>query len=105
MNTPDDRLKELVEAHPDPNPPYDHPDDKLHLIDIPSSFSHSARFRLFRASVAGYVRDEPDDAYWPFLLDAIDRVLAWRETIPPHERFWFPDPPEPWPPRPGNTVP
>jgi hypothetical protein len=89
---PEARMRELIFGHPSSTPeglgplPY--------LIDPPGSvFSPTCRFVRFRdETLRPKIAERPGDPYLPRFLQAVEVVLAWREALSLHERFWRPDP-------------
>src|SRR5581483_868885 len=63
-----------------------------YLICGPSAFSSTARWLAFRdETLDPMIACHPDD---PFLKDyrrQVEAVLAWRDAIPPEQRFWKAD--------------
>jgi len=85
------RKARLILEHP-PTSPDHFPTPLSGLVDPPSPMASSAKLRDFRDRCAiPMMRSRPDDPNWPAFLQQVDIVLAWRETIPPEDRFWKPD--------------
>lgn len=83
-----ERLRELMWAQPSTMP------EGLtvaRLVNNPSAMASTARLRRFRDQVRACTVEDPEDPDWPKFLEAVEAVLAWRETITPHERFWQAD--------------
>lgn len=87
--TPAEKFQVLIE-HPDESPeivgilPY--------LIHPPGKLASTARWRDFRdRTLLPLIEARPEDPHLPLFLSQAEKVLAWRETIPPERRIWKAD--------------
>jgi hypothetical protein len=73
--------------HPDPTPP-----DLTNVLcyNPPSIFRSTARFMKLRDDLSRGAKDENTVKK----ILAVDRILAWRETVPRDRRFWAEDEPD-----------
>ena len=94
-----------MNANTDPLPPdrerkvrlfIEHPDecpeligDLSYLIHPPSKFSATASWIRFRdKTLLPMMERRPDDPNLPNFLRQVEKILAWRATVPPEDRFW-----------------
>lgn len=87
--TPDEKVQVLME-HPDESPeivgalPY--------LIHPPSKLASTERWRDFRdRTLLPLIEARPENPHLPLFLAQAEKVLAWRETIPPERCIWTAD--------------
>ena len=74
----------------------EHPDecpeligDLPYLIHPPSKFSATASWVRFRdRTLVPMMAYRPDDPNLPNFLRQVERILAFRATVPPEDRFW-----------------
>lgn len=77
-----------------------HPDESPKLIGVlpylihpPSRLSSTASWIAFRdRTLLPMMRSDPDDPNLPNFLAQVEKILAWRATVRPQDRFWRPDP-------------
>jgi len=80
-------LRELLFAHPSGVPA--DLGRLTYLIEVPGYMSSTARWVSFRElTLLPLIAHDPENPHWPLFLKAADDVLAWREAVPPHLRFW-----------------
>lgn len=73
-----------------------HPDESPELVgpvsgcvNPPSKFRSDAKWRHFRDTcVIPMIEANPDDPNWPLRLAQIEKILAWRASVPAEDRFW-----------------
>ncbi len=76
-----------------------HPDESPELVGVtsgcvnpPSRFRSDAKWIHFRDTcVVPMIEACPDNPNWPRYLAQIEKILAWRASIPVEDRFWKPD--------------
>jgi hypothetical protein len=60
-----------------------------YLIHPPSKLGSTAAWLDFRdKTLLPAIQDWPDDPNLPNFLKRVEAILAWRETVPPQDRFW-----------------
>jgi hypothetical protein len=60
-----------------------------YLIHPPGSFSSTDSWIGFRdKTLLPMMRHDPDDPNLPNFLRQVERILAWRATVPVEDRFW-----------------
>jgi hypothetical protein len=87
--TGEERMVKLWEEHPDT---YPKDDNFPGLIDPPSQWATTEQHERFRKSMAEAVAASPENPHYPLYLACSERVLAWRATLAPADRYW-----ETWP--------
>lgn len=77
-------------AHPDDGP--DVPFTGDYLIHPPSRLSATSRWIRFRdRTVIPLLDDRPGDLWLRAMARQIEKIIAWRATQPPEDRFWKAD--------------
>jgi hypothetical protein len=92
--TGEDRMVKLWSLHPDTSPEIREP--LPYLIDPPSQWARTVLFERFRRDLVRGIAADPAEPFLPLFLACVDRVLAWRATVAPADRYW-----ETWPRRPS----
>jgi hypothetical protein len=60
-----------------------------YLIDPPGSWSTTDSWIRFRdKTLLPMMRHDPDDPNLPNFIRQVERILAWRATVPVEDRFW-----------------
>ncbi len=86
------RHPEIIFDHP-PTSPDSFPAPLDYLIDVPSCMASNAHFRDFIAeTLLPMMAARPEDPNLPAILACLAAALAWRQTVPPEDRFWKRDP-------------
>jgi len=81
-----ERKARLYLEHPDECPELAGP--LPYLIDPPGKLASTASWLRFRDETLLMMRHMPDDPNLPKFLGQAERILAWRATIAPEDRFW-----------------
>jgi hypothetical protein len=76
-----------------------HPEDepepvgvRNYLIHPPSKLSSTASWMKFRdKTLLPLNRDRPEDVHIQNYLNQVAVILAWREVVPPADKFWRAD--------------
>lgn len=58
------------------------------LLDPPGTFSTTISWQRWCESLRISIKRSPTNPNWPLLLDASEKILAWRNSIPQEKRFW-----------------
>ncbi|WP_226019362.1 hypothetical protein [Novosphingobium sp. FKTRR1] len=86
-----DRKGYLMLLHPDESPDLAGP--TAGCVNPPSKFRSDAKWIHYRDTcVIPMIAACPDDPNWPLRLAQIEKILAWRASIPAEDRFWKVDP-------------
>jgi hypothetical protein len=60
-----------------------------YLIHPPGRFSATDSWIRFRdRTLLPMMQDDPEDPNLPNFLRQVERILAWRATVPKEDRFW-----------------
>ncbi len=60
-----------------------------YLIHPPSKLAATSSWLEFRdKTLLPMIQHSPDDPNLPNFLRQAERILAWRATVPPENRFW-----------------
>lgn len=62
----------------------------MYCIIPPRSRAPTEKWQRFRGDMAARAAECPDDPNFAAIVEAVDRVLTWREAVPVDERFWEP---------------
>ena len=88
--TGSDRVMKLWALHPETSPEISEP--LPYLIHPPSQWATTEQHERFHKMLVELIAYRPEDAHYPLFLACSERVLAWRATLAPEDRYW-----ETWP--------
>jgi len=87
------RQSRLLE-HPRCSPCFRHLRRRTGLqIEPPSRWGSDDSWHRFRHELEALLQHHRDDPSLPHYIAAADQVIAWRDTVPPQDRFWAADRP------------
>ena len=62
-------------------------------IEPPSRWGSNDSWHHFRRELEALLQHHRDDPTLQHYIAAADQVIAWRDTVPPQDRFWATDRP------------
>lgn len=81
----------LYGQHPTGTPTTPVKGDQNWLLTVPSRDAATSRWRSYRETCATLVARNPDNPLATAYLEAAERVLTWRASVPEHLHFWAED--------------
>ena len=84
------RAQEIYMSHPSAWP-LDVGDVPLGLTDCPSGFSTTASWRKWKDRLLSRSAAYPENPGLIKMIERVDEIVAWREGIPRHWRWWKED--------------